>query len=371
MVKDASSNQLFRIRWIVFLGFIFIILIIINFLTQHDLKNLASSNISSNISGIYLKSLIRMDPNDNEVRMMLVRHYYESGKWSEAHNAILPIVNSDSNWDTKKLLFDILQKKFFSLKPESKHYGAIKSSLISELNYIAENLHVLNNDELDYYAKFSMQLSRHDIATDIYKYLSDSDTNQTSYWLNLAAQAQLAYSQPQHSAELFHKAFLKSSNNDKANYYAHKVLESYSYANMVDRALFYLPLYIDRFPDDIKLLEKGRELSLATQNYINALEYGQKLISLDPDNEEQILRQRDLGISSGYHNVALSMSKKLIEINSNNIDYQYKHADIAELSQKYDVALSQWKKIALDHNDPKALAHAIELSNSETKMIST
>ncbi|MGD9170766.1 MAG: tetratricopeptide repeat protein [Candidatus Thiodiazotropha sp.] len=366
----GNSTNLFGIRWIIASGFIFIILIIINFLSQHDVKDLAASNLSSNISGIYLKALIKIDPKDSEARMMLVRHYYEFAKWNDAYLALLPIANNNSDLDTKIMLFNILQNEFFTLKPETEEYSIIKSSLISELYYIADNIHALSKSELVYYAKFSMQLSCPDIATMIYEYLADNDTNQTSYWLNLAAEAQLAYSQPQSSAQLYHMAFLKSSVADTANYYAHKALESFLYANMVDSALVHLPLYIDRFPYDKVLLEKGRELSLATQNHSSALEYGRKLISLDPDNEEQILKQRDLGLSAGNHDVALSMSKRLIEINARNIEYQYKYAHIAEWAQKYDAALAQWKRIALNFIDYTAFDHAIRLSKGTSDYLS-
>jgi tetratricopeptide (TPR) repeat protein len=370
MEKVTNSTQLFRIRWIITSGLIFVILIIINFLAQHDLKDLASSSISTNISGIYLKALIKIDPNDNEARMMLVRHYSESGKWNDAYNALLPIVNNNSDWETKKTLFEILQKVFFTLTPEDKKYNIIKSSLISELNYITENIHALNNMELDYYARFSMQLSRPDIASAIYQFLADIDTNQTTYWLNLAAEAQLANSNPQRSAQLLHMAFLKSPKDDSSYYYAHKALESFIYANMIERALDHLPQYIDRFPYDKKLLEKGRELSLATQNYTSAIEYGKKLISLEPNNEEQILKQRDLGLAAGDHNLAFSMSKRLIKINTHNIEYLYKHAHIAEWSQKYDTALFLWKNIALEYDDNEAFDHAIQLSKGISDYIS-
>jgi lipopolysaccharide biosynthesis regulator YciM len=370
MERVANATQLFRIRWIISSGLIFIILIIINFLAQHDLKDLASSNLSSNISGIYLEALVKMDPKDNETRMMLVMHYYEFGNWNDAYKALLPIVNNTNDWNTRKLLFDILQKQFFVLEPENKKYSIIKSSLISELKYITDNIHAINKRELDYYARFSMQLFCPDIATVIYEFLADNDTNQASYWLNLAAEAQLANEQPQRSARLFHKAFLKSSENDTEKYYADKALESFIYANMIESALIYIPLYTDRFPYDKELLEKGRKLSLATQNYTFALEYGSKLISLDPDNEEQIVKQRDLGLAAGDHNIAFLMSKRLIKINTKNIDYQYQHAYIAESSQKYDAALFQWKKIALAYNDYAAFDHAIQLSKETSNYIS-
>jgi tetratricopeptide (TPR) repeat protein len=344
-----------------------LLLIIIIFFFQDTTNYLVTSSVSSKISGIFLKALIDIHPDDKVARLMLVQYHYKHANWSDAYNALLPLSRKDKSLETKTLLIDILRNELYSLSQGSSNYNTIKSRLISELEGTIERIQSIDNDQLMHYADLSKQLNRPDISSLIYEFLANSDTKQASHWFNLAAESQLAYSHPFKSARLYHSAFLNCLHDNKiAKYYSHKALQSFLYADKPSTALVYFQLYVVRFPDDISLLSKGRDISLALENYSYALKYGAELVSLDPENEIFIANQRDLGLATGNYDIALSMSKRLIDIDANNLEYQYRYVEIAEEANKFDLAKSQLKNIAYSNGDHKALDRLIKFSKEST-----
>ncbi|MFI3185809.1 MAG: tetratricopeptide repeat protein [Methylococcaceae bacterium] len=315
------------------------------------------------ISVLYLQLLVNIDPDDASLRLELARQHAKMGKIKEARLVLEPFLNQQGR--------EAIEARFLSLELDLKLYfgkTATDPSRENDLADLRKNIGIIADelvpvDFLPLAIQRSQELGRPDIAAKLYERWAAIDNEHRLYLLKEAGRWYIAAGTPMQAAEIYKKVCASSSNAELAKQFALLAINAFRAADKGPLALAFIREYLQRFPNDVALLDEAMVLSLAENEPKQALAWGNLRLALDPNNPEQISKQIDIALAAGAVDVAWLLSEHLLLLKPQERHLRERTAQIAEWAVKLDVALNHWVWLVRhDKTNKVAIDNALRLA---------
>ncbi|HZX33325.1 MAG TPA: tetratricopeptide repeat protein [Rhodocyclaceae bacterium] len=163
------------------------------------------------ITEAYLKNLLRTDPKNPRLRLLLARRQIESGQYGAVRETVGPALSSDDpalKREAAWLLWQSMERQFAALPATSPLRPALRAELDSRLQEMAA-WDLPENDLADI-ARKAFALGNRSVGMGILERLARQNPNRSAYWFGEAADEALASGEYRSAAE-FHLAAARLS----------------------------------------------------------------------------------------------------------------------------------------------------------------
>lgn len=351
-------------KTILLFGFGFILVFSLMFHKEDQLKELLHLAKPDHISVLYLKLLLNIAPDNDNLRLELAGHYINLGKDDDARLELESLIAKNGP--------EVLDVKLLMLEMDLKDYFLIAKNDLSrerELTVLQNNIIEISKNPIPVtlYPKiiqFSLELNQPGVAANLYYQWSTNTLDLAERFEKLQESARwyIASGLPHRAAEIYNECYELSENITQARRYAFLALQTLQTAGESKLALKYFQNYQLRFPEDPELLDEAINISLTNNDPEQAYKFGILRLSFDPDNPEQIKKQFDRALATGKIQSALILTQKLIEIMPDDYNVHESLARIAEWVNKPKLAIREWLWLARNRKDDVAIMNTIGLS---------
>lgn len=297
------------------------------FHSQEHIGKLAADTEPDQLSVAWLRSLSGSRTGDTDTRLQLAEHHLGLGQWQEAQavlSGIRPKPSSPSYWPVKRLLLQGIQIRLSAAATQQE-----RDLVITELRRELDDLHTgtAPQDVLD-----TIQA----LAT--------------------------STGQLEQVAQVFHEVSKLAEDPNLARSYGLNAVNSARKAGQPELALNLCRHYLERFPDDRKLLGLIVDLAMEQDDTTLALTWIRRWRALEPDNTRLMYRERDIALAGGEPGQALQALQSLADNDASSVDAQRELARAQEWAGQPEKALQQWLPLATGQLDPEAIARSIEIA---------
>jgi len=360
-----NKNLLGGLKKTMFLFGIGLVLVFaLMFYKEDQLKELLQLAKPDHISVLYLKLLLNIAPDNDNLRLELAGHYINLGQDDNARIELEPLLAKDSHeaLDARLLMLEMDLKDYFLIAKDD-------SSRETELAKLQNSIVEISKNQIPValftkIIKLSLELNQPAVAANLYYQWStiNLDFAERLEKLQESARWYIASGLPHRAAEIYNKCYELSENTTQARQFAFLALQTLQAAGESKLALEYFRIYQQRFPEDPELLDEAISISLANNNPEHAYALGALRLAFDPDNPEQIKKQFDRALGVGDIRSALALTQRLIEIVPDDDDVHESLARIAEWADKPRLAMKEWLWLARNRKDDAAIMNTIRLS---------
>ena len=351
-------------RKLILFGAGLILIFALMFHKEEQLKELFQLAKPDHISVLYLRLLLNITPEDENLRTELANQYVNLGQYENARDELnlLILKNGHTSIDARLLLLEIDLSDYFLL---SNHDVRRKTELeklqaaITELSKISIPVALFPK-----IIKLSLELNQPSTAANLYYQWAGSyaEVNGKFEKLKEAAQWYIAAGSPDKAAEIYHESYELTEDAILARQFALLTLKTLQSAGDSTLAIEYFHIYQQRFPEDVELLDEAINISLRNNAPEQAYELGSIRLALDPDNPDQLRKQYDRALAIGKTQQALALTQRLIEILPHDESSHERLAQIAEWSQQPKLAVKEWLWLARKRKDTPAILNALRLA---------
>ena len=335
------------------------------FYEEDRLKELFQIAKPDHLSVLYLKLLLNIKPDDNDLRAELVRHYINLGELDEARDALQPLLpkNGTADLSVRLLALEIEFRHFLSIShehPSRKMKLAELQNSIVGISRAKLPLSVLPD-----IIKLGLELEQPAVAADLYYRWAKvlPPLSERTEKLKESARWYIASEMPRRAAEIYDESHALAETDSEAREFAFLTLKALQAAGDNTLALQYFRNYQHRFPADPELLDQAISICLADNNPRQAYEMGALRLSFEPDEPEQIRKQLDRTLAVGELKQAAVLAERLVETAPEDGDAHETLGRIAEWALMPEIALKEWLWLARNKKDEAAIMHALRLSN--------
>jgi predicted Zn-dependent protease len=348
------------------LGSVLFLIFILVFHKEDQLKELLKLTKPDHISILYLKLLLNITPDNDNLRVELARHYINLGEENNARTELDSVItkqNSTEELHARILMLGIDFKSYFSIPENDPAREKTLAKLQNDIFEISKK--DLPTDLIDKVIQLSLELNQPHVAANLYynwAKISLSTAVQIEK-LKESARWYIAAGLPEKAAEIYHESSQLSVTPTQAKQFAFKALDTLQSIGNSQRAFEYFQSYQQRFPENPELLEKAIDIALASGNPKEAYQLGILRLGFDPDNPEQIRKQFDRALATGEIQAAFALTQQLIEITPEDEGIHENLAKIAGWLNNPKLALNEWLWLARNRKDEESIQNAIALSN--------
>lgn len=356
--------ELSNYRKLILFGCSLILIFALMFHKEEQLKELFQLAKPDHISVLYLRLLLNITPDDENLRIELANQYVNLGQYDNAREELnfLILHNGHTSLHARLLLLEIDLSDYFLL---SIHDTRRKTELEKlQAGIIAISKIAIPVELFPKIIKLSLELNQPSIAADLYYQWSVSDFEMQGKFEKLkeAAQWYIASGLPDKAAAIYHESFELTETAVHARQFALLTLQTLQSAGDSKRAIEYFRIYQQRFPEDTELLDEAINISLRNGDPEQAYELGAMRLALDPNDPNQLGKQYDRALAIGKTQQALILTQRLIEISPQDHSSHEKLAQIAEWSQQPKLAVKEWQWLARNRKDTPAILNALRLA---------
>ena len=364
-IPMKKQKRLVGTKIIFLFGAALIAIFVLLFHKEDRLKTMFNLIPADRISVQYLQLLVNADPEDASLRLALARQYAQIGSVNEANRVLEPLLNQQGR--------EAIEARLLSLELNTKLYydkAATDTSRENDLVALRKKIAFIANElvPVDLFPTViqrSLELGRPDLAAKLYEYWANINNEDHFERLKEAGRWYVAAGVPLQAAEIYHKAYKEADDIELAKQFALLAINALRAADKGSLALTSMKEYLQRFPNDVVLLDEAIVLALATNDPKQALEWGNLRLALDPNNPEQINKQVDLALAAGNLDVAWSLCERLLILKPKDRHIHEHAAQIAEWAGKPALALDQWVwLVRQDKTNNAAINNALRLAKA-------
>lgn len=343
------------------------------FLVQSRLQDLATTQKPDALSVNYLRLLLTFQPENDEMRLELANQLKFMGRYSEAYEAVLPVLpKSGAPALSGRFLAIELNWMDANAAPASDpEHGKRLGEVVALLaRYIDQPF---AKHKLERLASISLAVGRPDFAATLYERLVSADPSRATNWLALAAQNAVAGGDPARAGGLYHRASVVSAEDEQAHRYALLAIDSFRAADRGQAALSLASDLVNRFPKSEALLKKLVQLALAQGDLAQARRWGRHLSALAPGDLEVLAAQLKIELGANDLEAALSLAERLLAKAPEDDAVREQAAQIAEWAEQPARALDYWVPLARKHPQGSAMDNALRLAvgvHDEARLVS-
>ncbi len=241
LAARPSERPFLAPLWLILLLAGIVIIGLIFIYPQRDLIRRVSEAPESQLSSAYLSNLLRSDPNNPQLRLLLARQQLHQGETALARATLQPALNSaapDMHRDALWLLWQVGETEYNRLpaQPEAPR-EALKTELRTHLLELSEQTWP---EEIGLQlANKAFELGERELGLQLYKRLAGqtSDRAQAARLYVKAAREGLAFSNYRATAELYILARQATDDPRLARQYFHAALRALQSGNQLAAAL--------------------------------------------------------------------------------------------------------------------------------------
>ncbi len=351
-------------RKLILFGAGLILIFALMFHKEDQLKELFQLAKPDHISVLYLRLLLNITPEDENLRIELANQYVNLGQYDNARDELnyLILQNGHTAIHARLLLLEIDLSDYFLLSHHDINRKTALERLQAGITEISKNsIPVALFPKI---IKLSLELNQPSIAADLYYQWAgiDNEVNGKFEKLKEAAHWYIAAGLPDKAAGIYHESYELTEDPALARQFALLTLQTLQSAGDSKLAIGYFHTYQQRFPEDTELLDEAIGISLRNNAPDQAYQLGSIRLVLEPDNPDQIRKQYDRALAIGKTQQALVLTQHLIEILPHDESSHERLAQIAEWSQQPKLAVMEWLWLARKRKDTTAILNALRLA---------
>ncbi|MGH8536286.1 MAG: tetratricopeptide repeat protein [Gammaproteobacteria bacterium] len=320
----------------------------------------------------YLELLVRMKPEDPDLRLMLVRKLTAIGYIDEARRALAQLPSGENaKWgEAKRLSIQLDHLVFIGLQTTDPKRAAAGEDLIRRLQELKGR--GIPSEHLEEIARISLVLDRPDLAAECYLELSEADVANKIRWLKQSARWFIASGSSARAGLLLDQAASLSPVPEQSRALALEALKALHGAMAFDSALKLASGYLEKFPDDRVLASRSIDLALAANRLDLAKPWARKLASISGNDPAVLTRQLDIELAANDLEAALSLAERLLAKAPEDDAVREQAAQIAEWAEQPARALDYWVPLARKHPLGSAMDNAVRLAgvHDEARLVS-
>ncbi|HLP80857.1 MAG TPA: hypothetical protein VK141_02550 [Nitrosomonas sp.] len=351
-------------RKLILFGAGLILIFALMFHKEDQLKELFQLAKPDHISVLYLRLLLNITPEDENLRIELANQYVNLGQYDNARDELnyLILQNGHTAIHARLLLLEIDLSDYFLLSNHDINRKTALERLQADITEISRiSIPVALFPKI---IKLSLELNQPSIAADLYYQWAgiDNEVNGKFEKLKEAAHWYIAAGLPDKAAGIYHESYELTEDPALARQFALLTLQTLQSAGDSKLAIGYFHTYQQRFPEDAELLDEAIGISLRNNAPEQAYQLGSIRLALEPDNPDQIRKQYDRALAIGKTQQALVLTQHLIEILPHDESSHERLAQIAEWSQQPKLAVMEWLWLARNRKDTTAILNALRLA---------
>ncbi len=358
------QKRLAHPKTVVIIVLALIVILVLLFQKEERLSKLFKHVRPDHLSVLYLQLLLEMDPEKTELRITLADQLSKLGQLDKAKHMLEPLLLEKGNNAVRAQLLsvEIDMKKYFAIDPQHPLRELELSKLKNKMLAIASK--DIPADILPKAIEISLALNLPAIAAELYVIRASFDIENYAKWLKEAGRWYIASGQPLQASQIFKNAFDTSIEPELAFDFALLSIDALRKADHPEKALELIEHYLEKFPQDITLLDEAIALAQEVNKPNQAIRWGTLRLALNSDDLEQIEKQIDLALSSNDLALALHLCEHLINLRPDDTAIRLRTAQIAEWANKPEIALTHWHWLARNEGDKASIDNTLRLAKS-------
>ena len=316
------------------------------------------------LSIAYLNMLLRAHPEDAQARLLLAQQQMALGELEEARLS-LDLVEASGKPEF------ISKAEVVGLKLDRTRLVAMvagepgREQLAADVKKATYKMipRTQRPEDLGELADWVLAEGDPATAAKVYLRLSELDRKNHIPWLQKAARWTEASGSPGAAARLYAQAALATNDNAVGLPLGREALRALRAANEGKPAMALVKTILDRFPDDMALLEQAIHMAVASQDLSSARRWAERRVQLAGGSEQALRDQMDILTKAGDPEGALRVAKQLLAKNPGNSQLRRQCAQLARWSGRAEESLEHWAWLAKRGSEEGRLK-ALELARA-------
>lgn len=229
----------------------------------------------------YLTNLLRTDPNNMELRVLLAEHKLYLGKLNDVPSLLEPVLKwIDSEWHTKAQVIEIqyLVQLLATKQNDVAAYSRIAAVLHEKMQGLISQ--PMSREGREYLALQALNLNRPDWAVELYHEVAKSDPMLRADWYAEVAARMVSFSQYESAAEFYFKAQHHSVSKAEQKRYFFLGMRVLMSGNLFSAAMQAADNNLGSLRDDAETLYFLAKTALAANDAERADFYAKKLLHI-------------------------------------------------------------------------------------------
>lgn len=358
-----KRERLISVPAVILLGVIIIILLVLLFPSKGTFEDSRYIKHPDQLSIAYLKTILKLQPDNVQLRLTLAQQYVAISKWQEAKELIdgFKFDSAKNRAQADIISIQIYREKYaYTDKSDPSRYQVLKQAqkILAQIN-----LSQFEPGQLEQLAKIALSLNRPAMAANIYQHLAQISTHDTAKWWALAGKWARASAQNELARLYYINAYLAAKNTEKAAQYAGLSVVSTIEANQHQLAIQSLTEYLRVFPENRYFLESMVSASETLGDLQKAAQWNSVLLSKHGQNDEKIIaKQVKLELALAHLQHAKKYASRLVLLKPENQQYRKQLAQLYEWTGNPIAAQKQWKILALTDKTFVSINHVLRLA---------
>jgi len=346
--SDANNRErLISIPVVILLGLVIIFLLMLLFPSKGTFEDSRYIENPDLLSIAYLKAIFKLSPDNIKLRLTLAQQLISINKWQDALDLInkLEFLNVKNKAQAQLILIQIYLVRYETVDKKN----ILKAKLLQQTRVLLKNVEInlYDKKQLETIAQIALSINHPEIATDVYKYLAETEKDNSTTWWFLAGKWARASSRSDFASGYYYNAYLSDKKNKDAVKSASLSVLSALDSNKFKLADKYLTEYLTVFKDNQYFLKTAVKSYRVLNNISEERFWNKKLWSLYGQKDEKIiLRQLELELALGKLQQAKIYSRILVANNSRNRTYRTRLAQLEEWTGNPMAAQSQWNSLS-------------------------
>ena len=330
-----------------------------------DFENPVHLARPDDLSIAYLRMLLRAHPEDAEARLLLVQQQKALGRLEDAHESLAMLHPRSPDMEARAEVVALSLDRIRLAALNTDDPG--RPLLLRETHAAARRLINRTNKpaEIADLADFLLQVGDPAEAARAYRRLATLDRPNHIAWLEKAARWSEAAGQPGVAARIYAEASLAASPAAPPAEAAGQkpatpptkelqtgprlgrlALRALMAANEGKPGLEVARPIVERFPDDLELLELAVRMAVASGDLAIARRWGEQRVIVAGSSDEALREQADILMKGGDPEGALRVAKVQLERAPDDVALRRQVAQLARWSGNAEEALEQYSWLA-------------------------
>jgi tetratricopeptide (TPR) repeat protein len=310
---------------------------------------------ADDVSASYAEVLLASRPEDDELRLDLVRLLIDLGQYSRARRHLV-------SWQTT----DVVQLEYYRRTIDA--LSALHGDNHERTAQASEQMMTFDHRQLSVeqaraWADLALQMQMPWLAADVYHSLAHRVPEEHLAYLQLAARWYLASGQSGKAAMIYLDILAASDNVEDRRYYLRQAYDALLAVGAGDQASRLLVKEMDELTaEDAAWLEQGVQMAVGSQRMDLATILVTRWGELQPFQAEPLQARLRLELASGDLPAAWDTGERLVALRPADPELLLQMAKLGEWLGRGQKALDYWVRYLSLQEDPEAREHAWRLA---------
>jgi tetratricopeptide (TPR) repeat protein len=316
------------------------------------------------LSIAYLNMLLRAHPEDAQARLLLAQQEMALGELDQARKSldlVMAVNKPEFTAKAEVVALKLDRQRMVAMLPGQPG----REELAAQVRKAAYKMipKTERPEDLADLADFVLGEGDPATAAKVYLRLSDLDRKNHISWLQQAARWTEASGGPGAAARLYAQAALATTDNGLGGKLGREALRALRAANEGKPAMALVRPIVERFPDDMVLLEQAIHMAVAARDLSSARQWAERRVQLAGGSEQALRDQMDILTKAGDPEGALRVAKQLLAKSPGNSQLRRQCAQLARWSGRAEESMEHWAWLA-KRGSEDARQKALELARA-------